>query len=200
MHLQKSMTIVAASLLVASVAFGADKYETDLAHSSVTFSVKHLVISNTKGEFRDFTGTIMLDESDIAKSSVNVTIKAASINTHDDKRDAHLRSADFFDAEKHPEITFKSKKIEKSGNDYKLTADLTLRGVTKEVSFPFTLVGPITDPRGNKRIAAQATFTVNRQDFGVSWNKTLDTGGVLAGDEVTLTIEVEAVHSKAEAN
>lgn len=200
MHLKKSVMIVLASLLVASVASGADKYETDLAHSSVTFSVKHLVISNTRGEFRDFAGTIMMDESDITKSSVNVTIKTASINTHDDKRDSHLRSADFFDVEKHPEITFKSKKVEKIGNSYKLTGDVTIRGVTKEVSVPFTLVGPVQDPWGNKRIAAQATFTVNRQDFGVSWNKTLDTGGLLVGDEVTIALEVEAVHAKAGTN
>ncbi|HEX9652725.1 MAG TPA: YceI family protein, partial [bacterium] len=170
------------------------------AHSSVGFSVKHLVISNTKGEFSDFAGTIMLDENDITKSSLEVTIKTASISTHDDKRDAHLRSADFFDVEKHPEITFKSKKVEKTSAGYQLTGDLTIRGVTKEVSFPFTLVGPVPDPWGGKRLAAQASVTVNRQEFGVSWNKTLDGGGLLVGDEVTINIEVEAVHAKPGTN
>jgi polyisoprenoid-binding protein YceI len=192
--------VVALALALNVAAFSADKYETDLAHSSVGFSVKHLVISNTRGEFSDFAGTIMLDEKDVTKSSVEVTIKAASVNTHDAKRDNHLRSADFFAVEKYPEIVFKSKKVVKTGEGHSLVGDLTIRDVTKEVSFPFTLVGPITDPWGNKRIAAQASFTVNRKDFGVSWNKALDGGGWLVGDDVTITLEVEAVHAKPGTN
>ncbi len=196
MHFKKNVWIIFTSSLIAAAAFGAEKYQIDLAHSSVGFTVKHLMISNVKGEFRDFSGTIMFGDKDISKSSVAVTIKVASINTHDDKRDGHLRSPDFFDAEKYSDITFTSKRAEKQGEGWALVGDLTIKNVTKEVAFPFTLVGPITDLWGNKRIAAQGSLTINRQDYGVSWNKNLDSGGVLVGNDIKIDIEVEAILAK----
>ncbi len=196
MRFKSVLLSAAAGLLVAGTAFGADSYKIDTAHSSVGFSVKHMVITNTKGNFKDFSGEILFDPKNVTKSSVKVTIKAASIDTDNADRDKHLRSGDFFDAETHPEITFVSKKVEKKGDGYLLTGTLTLRGVSKEVSFPFTLTGPVQDPWGNTRIGAEAGLTINRQDYGVSWNKTLDTGGVLVGDNVKIELAVEAVKSK----
>lgn len=196
MRFKSVLLSAAAGLLVAGTAFGADSYKLDTAHSSVGFSVKHMVITNTKGNFKDFSGEILFDPKNVTKSSVKVTIQAASIDTDNADRDKHLRSGDFFDAETHPEITFVSKKVEKKGDGYLLTGTLTLRGVSKEVSFPFTLTGPVQDPWGNTRIGAEASLTINRQDYGVSWNKALDTGGVLVGDNVKIELAVEAVKAK----
>lgn len=187
-------------LSMTGLVLGADKYKIDESHSSVGFSVKHLVITNVKGQFNDFSGTIQFDENDIANSSVEVIIKTASIDTDDEKRDNHLRSADFFDVENHPVITFKSKKIQHMDDGYVAVGDLTIRGVTKEVSLPFALTGPIDDPWGNKRFGAEASLTINRQDFGISWNKALDNGGVLVGDDVKINLEIEAIHSKDGTN
>lgn len=200
MRLGKISLVIIFTLAVSALAFGADKYQIDVPHSSMGFSVKYLVVTNVKGEFTNFAGAILYDDKDITKSSVDVTIKAASINTHDEKRDNHLRSADFFDVENHPEITFKSKKILKDGDNHTLVGDLTIRGVTKEVSFPFIVNGPIKDPWGNNRLAAQASLVINRQDFGVSWNKALDAGGWLVGDDVTINLEVQAIHAKEGTN
>lgn len=188
------------SLLIVSLAFGGDKYQVDVAHSSVGFSVRHLMISNVKGQFKEFSGTIILDEEDITQSSVGVTIKTASIATGQERRDNHLKSAEFFDVEKYPELTFKSKSIEKADDGYRLVGDLTIKDVTKEVSFPFNLVGPINSPFGDVRIGAEATLTINRQDFGVSWNKALEGGGLVVGNEVKITLEVEAVKSTEGTN
>ncbi len=200
MRLIKISFVTILSLVVSALAFGADKYQIDVPHSSVGFSVKYLLVTNVKGEFGNFSGTILYDDKDITKSSVDVTIKAASINTHDEKRHNHLRSADFFDVENHPEITFKSKQVTTDGDNYTLVGDLTIRGVTKEVSLPFTLTGPIKDPWGNNRLAAQASLVINRQDFGVAWNKALDAGGFLVGDDVTINLEVQAIQAKEGTN
>lgn len=186
-------------LLIISFAFGAEKYTIDTAHSSASFKVRHLVISNTKGDFQDLSGVIWLDESDPANSSVELTIKVASVDTDDDKRDGHLRSPDFFDAEKYPNITFKSTKVAKDGDVYMLTGNLTIKDVTKEVSFPFEMVGPV-NAMGSKRLGAHATFKIDRQDYGVSWNKTLDSGGLLVGNEVTIELEIEAKLAKEGTN
>ncbi len=186
------------TFLIASFAFAGEKYELDVNHSSVGFSAKHLVISNTKGQFKDFTGVIVFDEKDISKSSVNVTIKTASISTANEGRDKHLKSADFLDVEKHPEITFKSKSVTKTDDGYNVKGDLTIRGVTKEVAFPFTLVGPV-EAMG-KRIGVEASLAINRQDFGVSWSKTLDNGGLVVSNEVKIALEVEALKAKEGTN
>jgi polyisoprenoid-binding protein YceI len=180
-------------LLAAGFAISADTYVVDPAHSNVGFSTKHLVISTVSGNFGQFEGTILFDEKDITKSSVNGTIKTASINTGNADRDKHLKSADFFDVEKFPEITFKSTKVEKAGDGAKVTGTLTIRGVSKEVSFPATVNGPIKDPYGNMKIGlAAGPLTINRQDYGVSWSKKMDTGGLVVSDEVKIQIDAEA--------
>lgn len=186
----------ALSAIYVSSAAAADKFTIDKTHSSIQFSVSHMVISKVKGEFNDYSGTIIYDQADITKSSIDVIIKVASIDTKDEKRDDHLRNPDFFDAESFPEITFKSKRVEKSGDGYVAVGDLTMRGVTKEVSMPFTVAGVITDPWGNTRMGASATLKVNRQDYGVSFSKKLDNGGLLVGDDVDIEIEIETVMAK----
>ncbi len=191
------MKRIAFSLLAATAflttARAADAYTIDVSHSKVGFSVSHMVISDVEGRFKEFSGMIQVDEQDPAKSSVEVTIKVASIDTENEKRDEHLRSADFFDAPKFPEITFRSVKVEKKGNAYVATGALTIRGVMKTVSIPFTATGPIKDPWGNTRRGFKGSLTLNRQDYGVSWSNKLDGGGLVVGDEVTVSLSVEAV-------
>jgi polyisoprenoid-binding protein YceI len=192
-------SIVLSAVLAVSLAgsvFAADKYTLDKDHSSVGFAVKHLVISTTKGQFKDYALDLVYDAKDVTKSSVKVVIQVASIDTANANRDNHLRSGDFFEAEKFPTITFSSRKVEKKADGYVLTGPLTIKGVTKEVSIPFVLNGPLTDPWGNVRLGAEGTLTINRQDYGVSWNKTLDGGGVVVGDEVKIELVVEAVKAK----
>jgi polyisoprenoid-binding protein YceI len=170
----------------------------DPEHSSVGFKIRHLMVSNVKGSFDKYVGTIELDDKDITRSKVDVSIETASINTNVQKRDEHLRSADFFDVAKYPAMTFKSKKVAKAGKDkLKVTGDLSLHGVTKEVVL--TVDGPskeIKDPWGNIRRGASATTTINRKDFGLTWNKALETGGVVVGDEVSIIIEIEMIKAK----
>jgi polyisoprenoid-binding protein YceI len=198
MRYPKIILAIVLNLFLVSATFGADPYVIDPVHSSIGFSVRHLVISNVKGQFTDYSGTIFFDEQDITKSSVNVTIKTASINTGSNDRDNHLRSADFFDAANHPEITFKSTRIEKKGDGYVCVGTLTMRRVSKEVAIPFTLLGQTKDPRGNTRIGLEANLVLNRQDYGISWSRTMDTGGLVAGNEVKIELNVEAVKRRAE--
>lgn len=190
------VTAIAVTAIFATTGTAADKFTIDKTHSSVQFSVSHMVISKVKGTFNDFSGSIVYDDTDITKSSVDVTILVTSVDTKDEKRDEHLRNPDFFDAESFPEITFKSKRVEKSGDGFVVVGDLTMRGVTKEVSMPFAVAGVITDPWGNTRMGASATLEVNRQDYGVSFSKKLDNGGLLVGDDVGIEIEIEAVKAK----
>ncbi|HWP46039.1 MAG TPA: YceI family protein [Candidatus Limnocylindrales bacterium] len=182
-----------------TMAFGADKYEFDKAHTYIGFTAKHFVITNVKGNFTDFSGTILYDPQDITRSSVTAVIKTASINTNNEKRDADLRSGRFLEVEKYPEIIFKSKKIEKQNSHYLVTGDLTIKDVTKTVSFPFTLAGPVKDPMGNNRIGIEAgPLTINRQDYHVSFNDKLDGGGLVVSDEIVINLSVEGVHAKEE--
>jgi len=167
----------------------------DPAHSAAEFKVKHMMISNVKGHFSKIKGTLTLDESDLAKSHVEAEIDAPSIETRDPQRDGHLKSADFFDVEKYPTLSFKSTRINRV-RDGELTAegDLTIHGVTRKVVF--TVEGPTPpakDPWGNTRIAVSATTKINRKDFGLTWNSALETGGVLVGEEVTITLDVQFV-------
>ncbi|MCH9008699.1 polyisoprenoid-binding protein [candidate division KSB1 bacterium] len=192
--------IAVLSLVLFSLALGADKYVLDAAHSSASFSVKHMVISKTKGNFKDWDATFMIDEEDLTKSSVELTIKTASIDTDNEKRNGHLKSADFFDVETYPEITFKSTMIEKTDDGYLITGNLTIKDVTKEVSFPLELNGFIDDPMGNRRFGAEAGLTINRQDFNLKWNKTLDTGGLIVGNDVEITLQLEATKAKEGTN
>ncbi len=198
---KKILTLMALlSFFVVSLVFGGEKYMLDAVHSSASFSVKHLVISKTRGTFNDISGTFEVNEKDITQSSVEIVIQTASIDTDDEKRDGHLRSADFFAAEKYPTITFKSSKFEKKGDDYFLTGSLTIKDVTKEITIPFTFNGFANDPWGNKRFGAEATLKINRQDYNVSWSNTLDGGGLVVGNEVKIELEVEGVKAKEGTN
>ncbi len=191
--------VVVCSSLAAAPVRAAETYDIDPAHTAVQFSVRHMMISNVRGEFTKFSGKATGDVAHPTEASVEATIDATSIDTRNEKRDEHLKSPDFLDVAKFPTITFKSTKVEKAADGWKLTGDLTLHGVTKPVVLAVTNVTPPTkDPWGNTRIGAQATTTINRQDFGVSFNKTLDGGGVLVGDEIAITIDVE-VSKKGEA-
>lgn len=171
-------------------------YDIDPDHSQVTFKVKHLGISNVRGGFDLFTGTYSFDEENPANSTVETEIVASSINTNKKKRDDHLRSDEFLDAEKFPSITFKSKEVRGSGDDLEIVGDLTIHGVTKEVVLDTDYEGSVTDPWGNKRSAFSATTEINRKDFGMTWNKALEAGGFVVGDEVKITIDVQGIEKK----
>src|SRR4030081_1447334 len=170
-------------------------WQIDPAHSSAQFSVRHMAISTVRGAFSKVTGTVVVDDKDISKSTVDVTIDANSVDTRVPDRDNDLRSDKFFDVAHHPSITLKSKKVEQvASGKLKVTGDLTIRGTTKEVVLDVEgPTAPMKDPWGNVRAAATATSKVNRQDFGVKWNATLDNGGVVVGDDVNITIDVEMI-------
>jgi len=192
--MRRRILLAAAALsLVAPGLLHAAPWEFDPEHTGVHFKVRHLMVSSVRGEFENVTGKIVYDEADVTRSTADITIAAASINTRVAKRDEHLRSPDFLDVAKYPVITFKSKRVEKAGNGtLKMTGDLTIHGVTNEVVL--TIEGPapaIKDPWGNQRVGGQATAKISRKDFGLIWNAALETGGVVVGDEVEITIDVE---------
>jgi polyisoprenoid-binding protein YceI len=169
----------------------------DPAHSVAEFKVKHMMISNVKGRFTKLSGALVHDESNLGNSRIDVAIEAASIHTSDDQRDAHLKSADFFDVEKFPALSFKSNgvRIVRDG-ELSVEGDLTIHGVTHKVSFAVEgPTPPSKDPWGNTRIAVSATTKINRKDFGLTWNAALETGGILVGEEVTITLDVQFVKS-----
>src|SRR6202046_81434 len=191
-----SKTAIAIALFVAlPVLAHADTWQIDPAHTNVEFSVRHMMISNVKGQFQKTSGTIATSGTDPASAKIDATIDATSINTRLNKRDAHLKSPAVLDVDKFPTITFKSTKVEADGaGKWKVTGDLTLHGVTKPVVLEVEGTGtPITDPMGNTRAGASATTTINRKDFGLTWNQPLETGGVMVGDEVAISIDVEAI-------
>lgn len=170
-------------------------WQIDTAHSSAQFAVRHMMVSNVRGEFAGVRGTMQYDPANPEQSKVEVTIDATTLNSREPKRDAHLKSADFFDVAKYPAIAFVSKKVQRAGDGkLKVTGDLTLRGVTREVLLDVEGPTPeLKDPRGGGRIGASATAKLNRKDFGMTWNRTLDAGGVVVGDEALITIDVELV-------
>ncbi|MGA2850973.1 MAG: YceI family protein [Terracidiphilus sp.] len=172
-------------------------WKLDPAHSSAEFKVKHMMISNVKGTFTGLSGTLQLDETDRTHSTAEASISVATISTGDAQRDGHLKSAEFFDVEKFPTITFKSSNIDSTGGpDYEVTGDLTIRDVTKPVTFKVEdLSTPAKDPWGNQRIGLSATTKINRKDFGLGWNAALETGGVLVGEDVTITLEVQFIQA-----
>ena len=172
-------------------------YNIDKAHSEVTFQVRHL-LTKVRGRFSDFEGTIEYDEEQPENSQVNAAVQATSIDTSERDRDNHLRSADFFDVEKYPALTFRGGAIARKGtNGFALTGDLTIHGVTRQVTFDVTLLGRAKDPWGNERIAFEAETAINRKDYGLNWNAALETGGFLVGDEVKISLSVQAVPAKA---
>jgi polyisoprenoid-binding protein YceI len=175
-------------------AFAAELYTLDKAHSSVGFSITHMMVSKTTGGFDDMEGLVQFDPNDLANSRFDVTIKAASINTKNEQRDGHLRGADFFEVQKYPLIVFKSKKIVKKSRDsYIVIGDLTMKAVTKEVKLPVKVSGPVKDPMGGGQVLGlESHFIINRQDYGVNWNKALDNGGVVIGNDVDVSVSIEA--------
>jgi polyisoprenoid-binding protein YceI len=174
-------------------------WQIDPQHSAAQFSVRHLAISTVRGGFSNVNGTVNFDDKDFSKSSVDVTIDVSTVDTREPNRDKDLKSDKFFDLANYPTMTFKSKKVEQAGRGkLKITGDLTIRGVTKEVVLDVD--GPtaaVKDPWGNQRAAVSATTKINRQDFGVKWNATMDNGGVVVGDEVSITIDAEMVQKTA---
>jgi polyisoprenoid-binding protein YceI len=169
----------------------ADTYNIDPAHTTVGFAVTHLVINTVKGKFNEFSGSLTVDGTTVQEAKGTIQVK--SIDTGIDKRDTHLRSADFFDAPGFPTITFQSKRVEKKGDDTVVYGDFTMRGVTKEIALPVKVKGPIKDPWGNTRIGVEAKTKVSRKEFGLKWNQVLEAGGVVVGDEVEIEINAEAV-------
>lgn len=174
-------------------------WKLDPQHSSAQFSVRHMAISTVRGAFSKVTGTVLYDDQDATKSSVEVSIDASTVDTREPARDKDLRSDHFFDVEHFPAITFKSTKVEQvSPGKLKVTGNLTIRGVTKEVALDVDgPTAPVRDPYGNQRAAVNATTRINRQDFGVKWNATMDNGGVVVGDEVNITIDAEMIKQVA---
>ena len=172
------------------------QWEIDPAHTDVSFAVKHLMISTVRGRFGSVRGTFRLDEAEPARSSVSVEIDAASIDTRQEQRDAHLRSADFLDAEVHPLLTFASRVVEPTGKDrLRVTGDLTIRGTSRAVVLDVTDEGRGGDPWGGQRAAFSATTTIDRRDFGLTWNQALEAGGVLVGNEIRISLDVQAVRA-----
>jgi len=166
----------------------------DPAHTTVEFAVKHMMVTTVRGRFGQVSGTIELDEEDLTRSSAEVTIPVASIDTREEQRDAHLRSADFFDAENHPNMTFRTRSIERAGEDeYRVTGDLTIRGVTREVVLDARLEGRAKKPTGEEVIGLTASTSIDREDYGLKWNVALEAGGWLVGKEVRISLDVQAI-------
>ncbi|MGA7873453.1 MAG: YceI family protein [Candidatus Binatus sp.] len=191
-----SKTAITVTMVVAlPVLAQADTWQIDPAHTNVEFTVRHMMISNVKGQFQKTSGTITASGNDPASAKIDAIIDASSVDTRVEMRDAHLKSHDFLDVAKYPTITFKSTKVEAAGPDqWKVTGDLTIHGVTRPVVLEVEQSGPpIHDPMGNTRAGASATTKIKRSDFGLTWNKALEAGGVLVGDEVAISIDVEAI-------
>jgi polyisoprenoid-binding protein YceI len=192
MRLISSLVLVAASgVLTAAAPQTVEKYQIDKSHTSVAFSVRHMMVTNVRGNFRTFDGEILLDEKDITKSSASFTIETASVDTNHERRDNDLRSDNFFNAAQYPTMTFASTKVERSGAQLTLVGNLTIRDVTREVRIPFELVGPVTSANGRKRIGAEGTLTINRFDFGLKYNRMAEAVAVV-GPDVKIELNVEA--------
>ncbi|HLQ52284.1 MAG TPA: YceI family protein [Terriglobales bacterium] len=190
MNMRKSALVVITALLFSTLAFAADEFKIDKVHSTVGFSVKHMVISSVPGRFTDFDGTIAYDDKDVSKSSVKVTIQAASINTDNAKRDEDLRGPSFLDTAKYPTIIFESKQVKKTANGLVAVGTLTIKDVSKEIELPFTINGKIK-AFGGERMAAEASTQINRQDYHLTFNKMIE-AGPMVGDDVKINLTVEA--------
>jgi polyisoprenoid-binding protein YceI len=189
----KILTILFAGLIFMAQAASAAAYKIDPAHSQIHFTVVHLMVFKVKGEFTDYAGEIIADSSGKSLQSASARIQVASIDTRVEKRDKHLRSADFFDAANHPEMSFESTSIEGSGDNITVRGNLTIRGKTREVVLTGKYLGEAIDASGNQRSGFEAAGKINRHDFGLSWNKALETGGFVVGDDVELGLEIEAI-------
>jgi polyisoprenoid-binding protein YceI len=182
-----------AEVITTTQTSGRNAWKLDPAHTLVEFSAKHLMITTVKGRITDIEGTIYSDEKDPQNSSVEATLKAASLDTRTDQRDQHLRSADFLDVEKYPEIKFHSTRIEGDKQSFKVTGDLTIRDVTKPIMLDVAFEGRTRDPWGGERIGFSASGKIDRRDFGLTWNQALETGGVVVGNDIKISLEIEAV-------
>jgi polyisoprenoid-binding protein YceI len=197
--LKRIRTVIVLLAFAAAPLFAADTYTIDRNHSDASFQIRHFA-SKVRGRFTDFGGTIQADPSKPETSSVAFTIKTASIDTSVADRDKDLRSSNFFDAEKYPEITFKSTKIVPAGKDkFDVTGTLTIHGVSKEITIPVVFLGAAKDPWGNERASFELATKLNRKDYGINWNKALDQGGFMLGDDVDVTIALETIKKKPEA-
>ncbi|MBN9684155.1 MULTISPECIES: YceI family protein [unclassified Corallococcus] len=169
----------------------------DTTHTGIHFSVRHMVVAKVRGNFTKFSGTLTLDDANPAASAVSVSIEAASIHTGVEQRDNHLRSPDFFDVEKFPALTFQSTKVEPSGKHLKVTGQLTIRGISREVVLEAEQLGIAKDPWGNTKAAFEAKTSINRSDFGLTWNQALEAGGVLVGEKIEIALEVQAAQAQS---
>ncbi len=193
--LKKLLLLIIAVMIGAPASFAAT-YQLDPAHTQIHFTIPHLMVFKVRGNFNDFSGAIEADATKNSLNSAKATVQIASIDTRNQKRDDHLRSADFFEADKYPEMTFVSKTVSGSGSDIQVVGDLTIKGITKEVTLNGAFLGAAIDPWGNQRAGFEATGKINRKDFGLTWNKALETGGVVVGEEVEIGLEVEAIMNK----
>jgi polyisoprenoid-binding protein YceI len=191
--MRKIVLLTAALLLTLSAAAQAATFKIDTAHSAVTFKVRHMMISTVRGSFGDFAGTFTYVKGQPAEWHVAAEIQTASVNTNDEKRDDHLRNPDFFDVEKYPTMTFKSTRVEKAGDGYKLHGDLTMLETTRPVVLDLEITGETTDPWGNPRVGFSASGKVDRKDWGMTWSRALDTGGVMVGDEITIELDIQGI-------
>jgi polyisoprenoid-binding protein YceI len=187
---------VLVAIQTAEVLAATERYNVDLDHSTVEFRVAHMVVSKTTGRFTDYSGFIEMDPEAMTVKAIEAEIKTASLTTNHQKRDTHLLGPDFFNVEKHPVMTYKLKSYRKTGEGYTAVGDLTLLGVTKEVTLAGTFNGVTTDPWGNIRAGFTAEGKLNRKDFGMNWNKTLDSGGLVVGDEVHVKLDIECIKAK----
>lgn len=194
MNRRISTTLALGLLLAPTLAIAATSYSLDAAHSHITFTARHFGISKVRGEFQKFAAELAVDESDLAASSIVLTIQTASIDTRNERRDGHLKSNDFLNVEKYPTIVFRSKSITKTGpGKFDVAGDLTIRETTREISFPVSVAGPLEDPWGNVRLGIEGDLTINRQDYGVSWDQSLPGGELVVSDKVGISFSLEAM-------
>lgn len=195
----KKIKLISAVLLITALSVSAQKtkWSFDKTHSKVQFDISHMVISEVSGRFQKYEGTVLADKDDFSDAKIDFSIDVKSIDTDDEKRDQHLRSPDFFDAAKYPKITFKSKSMKKVGeNKYKLTGDFTLHGVKKTIELDVVYGGTVKDPYGNIKAGFKVTGVINRTDFGLKYNSIIDSGGLMIGEEVTITCKFELIKQK----
>ena len=198
----KKLRIIALAVVAITIALEApgiaamERYDVDLDHSTMEFSIAHMVVSKTTGRFTDYTGFIEMDPDASKVNAIEAVVKTASVTTNHAKRDTHLRSPDFFNVEKYPTMTYKMKSYRKTGDEYTAVGDLTLLGVTKEVTLVGKFNGVAKDPWGNTRAGFTGAGKLNRKDFGMNWSKALDNGGLVVGDEVAIRLEIEAIKAK----
>jgi polyisoprenoid-binding protein YceI len=199
-RMSRTVILLAASLMFPRASFCGENYRIEPGQSAVNFSVRHMVLTTVHGKFTDFSGTLELEDNDLSQSSVSVRINAASITTENVARDKDLRSANFLDTEKYPEITFVSHRVLKQNDGFLLVGDLNMHGLIKEVSIPFTFNGRVKDLAGKMRVGFEGHVTINRKDWGINYSKLADNGGLVAANEVTIELDIEAMSMPAKSD